>query len=210
MNAATIQSICGLPRHFFVTCSQVLEGPILLEIVHIEEVGVSAFELETVRQERARIKHQRRLEEVRRIVAPQEGGMPQPRPVLPDYPRNRLKIHFTDGFSMLEAIECERLPEIVLGETAMGQKVSLANVPIIAGVAYLHPANVTVRDGAVREMKLEHSVRMFRELEIRMKEELRQVRVREEPPINNHAIPGLLPVLAVFILWFLELMFHIL
>ena len=99
-----------------------------MEIVHIEEIGVSAFELETVRQERARIKHQRRMEKVHGIVAPQEGGMPQPRPILPDYPRNRLKIHFTDGFSMLEAIECEHLPEIILGETAMGQKVKVVTI----------------------------------------------------------------------------------
>ncbi|KAJ3537019.1 hypothetical protein NMY22_g5783 [Coprinellus aureogranulatus] len=178
----------------------ILHGPILLEIVHIEEVGVSAFELESVRQERARIKHQRRIEQVRRIVTPREDDAIQPRPILPVYPRSRIKVYFTDGFTLLEAVECERLPDIVLGETPMGRKVSLENAPIIAGVAHLHPANVTVHDGAVRERKLEHSVRMFRELKIRMKEELSLVRVREGPPIQTPVTPSLLSVLPLSVL----------
>ncbi|KAJ3513498.1 hypothetical protein NMY22_g15025 [Coprinellus aureogranulatus] len=166
----------------------ILQGPILLEIVHIAEIGVSAFELESVRQERAQIKHQRRIEQVRRIVTPREDDAIQPRPILPVYPRNRIKIYFTDGFTVLEAVECERLPDIVLGETPMGRKVSLEDVSIIAGVAHLHPANVTIRDGAVRERKLEHSVRMFRELEIRMKEELSQVRATRMAPQTFYTV----------------------
>jgi hypothetical protein len=104
-----------------------LEGPLVLEIVHIIESGVCAFDLEEVRQERARIAHQGRVSTVCNVTGNQ---LPQERveQVPPRYPRNRLKLILTDGFIELEAVECEHLPDIVLGETTMGTKVRLLSL----------------------------------------------------------------------------------
>ncbi|KAJ3514031.1 hypothetical protein NMY22_g14870 [Coprinellus aureogranulatus] len=160
----------------------VLEGPILLEITHIIEVGEPALDLEAIRQERVRIKHQERMETVRRVLAPGQDDQPVHTPALPCYPRRCLKIFFTDGSAELEAVECERLPGIALGETPMGRKIFLTNVPIIAGVAYLHPANVADLGGEVPEREIDHSVRLFRELETRAEEELYHVLATRLPP----------------------------
>ncbi|TEB28731.1 hypothetical protein FA13DRAFT_1633038 [Coprinellus micaceus] len=101
-----------------------LTGPLVLELVHMTEIGVSAFDLEGVRQERAHIRHQRRLATVRNVT----GGRRQQqerRLDLPDYPRKRLKLFLTDGFIELEGIECGHLSTIALGKTPMGTKVHL-------------------------------------------------------------------------------------
>ena len=51
------------------------------------------------------------------------------------------------------------------------------NLSIVAGVAHLHPRDVEVLGGAVPECELEHSVRLFKELEFRIEQELAQVLV---------------------------------
>ena len=99
-----------------------LEGPFVLEITHVIEIGICASDLEEVRQERAHIRHQQRVSRAR--AASRRGRTTQSAvQVVPDYPRKRLKIFLTDGFIELEAIECGNVPEIALGETPMGTKV---------------------------------------------------------------------------------------
>lgn len=106
------------------TACGTIEGPLVLEIVHITEIGVCAFDLEEVRQERAHIHHQRRISAIRSATRERESQpIQQSVQALPDYPRERLKLVLSDGFIELEAIECGRLPDIVLGETPMGTKV---------------------------------------------------------------------------------------
>lgn len=100
-----------------------IEGPLVLELVHIVDIGVSAFDLEEVRQERAHIRHQRRVSRVRSATG--EQPLQEREQVLPEYPRERLKLVLTDGFAELEAIECRRLPGIAMGKTPMGTKVRL-------------------------------------------------------------------------------------
>ncbi|TEB18676.1 hypothetical protein FA13DRAFT_1803221 [Coprinellus micaceus] len=50
-----------------------IEGPLVLEIVHITEIGVCAFDLEEVRQERAHIHHQRRISAIRSATRERES-----------------------------------------------------------------------------------------------------------------------------------------
>ncbi|KAJ3495294.1 hypothetical protein NMY22_g19956 [Coprinellus aureogranulatus] len=164
-----------------------VHGPILLEMTHVTEIGITAFHLEAVRQERELVRHR---------AGPAV-------PALPRFPRRCLKILFTDGFMELEAIELEPLPNFALGETPMGRKVFVSNFPIIAGVAYLHPRNVAIVGGSNPDREAEHSTRLVRELRIRVREELadratldhvwRQIRV-------------FLSILFIPILWILQRM----
>ncbi|KAJ3524314.1 hypothetical protein NMY22_g11054 [Coprinellus aureogranulatus] len=164
-----------------------VHGPILLEITHVTEIGISALRLEAVRQERELIRHQAGL-----VV-----------PALPRFPRRCLKIFFTDGFTELEAIELEPLPNFALGETPMGRKVFVSDFPIIAGVAYLHPRNVAIVGGSNTDREAEHSMRLVRELQNRVREEL------DDRAVLDHAwrqIRALFSILSIPILWIFERM----
>ncbi|TEB22833.1 hypothetical protein FA13DRAFT_1798541 [Coprinellus micaceus] len=133
-----------------------IEGPLVLEIVHITEIGL-----------------RRRISAIRPATRERKSQpIQQSVQALPDYTRERLKLVLSDGFIELEAIECGRLPDIVLGETPMGTKIRLENLPIIAGVGHLRPECVEMLGGAVPDLELEHSVRLFKELEIRVEQEL--------------------------------------
>ncbi|TEB22672.1 hypothetical protein FA13DRAFT_1641002 [Coprinellus micaceus] len=111
------------------TAHGTIEGPLVLELVHLTEIGVSALALEGIRQERAHIIHQRRLSTVRFVTRGER--LQEQEQILPEYPRERLKLVLTDGFNELEAIECGRLPDIVLGKTPMGTKVRLL-IPLVS------------------------------------------------------------------------------
>ena len=66
-----------------------IAGPLVLEIVHIMEMGVCTFDLEEVWQERAHIRHQRRISAIRSATR-KRGAQPVQQSVqqaLPDYPR---------------------------------------------------------------------------------------------------------------------------
>lgn len=104
--------------------SHFLKGPVILELVHMTDVGVSALGLERVRQTRERRMF---LDKVARTPS-QEGQALRElewlRPKFDKYPRKRLKLFLSDGFLELQAIELEPLP-FELGETAMGVKVGI-------------------------------------------------------------------------------------
>ncbi|TEB10193.1 hypothetical protein FA13DRAFT_1653252 [Coprinellus micaceus] len=105
------------------TAHGTIEGPLVLELVHLTEIGVSALALEGIRQERAISSTS---------VAYRRGErLQEQEQILPEYPRERLKLVLTDGFNELEAIECGRLPDIVLGKTPMGTKVRLL-IPLVS------------------------------------------------------------------------------
>ena len=101
-----------------------LRDPVVLELVHLSELGVSALTLEGVRQER-----ERRMYLDRRTHTSSSAEGQELRPVdlaipyLEPYPRRRLKLFLSDGRVELQAIELERLNDVKLGTTPMGTKV---------------------------------------------------------------------------------------
>ena len=93
----------------------------LLQIHSITEIGSSAFQLQTIVEQRRDIldgaTRIRRMddEEVEEEI---EDGK------LPNYPRGMLKLSVGDGRKVVDAIEYRRLDELKLGDTALGAKVS--------------------------------------------------------------------------------------
>lgn len=102
----------------------------VLELVHMTDIGISVLDLERVRQNRDRRTY---LNIVSQTPRP-EGEATRDSDVYPrvrmleEYPRRRLKLFLSDGFIELQAIECERLSQIELGETPMGTKVRWTSV----------------------------------------------------------------------------------
>lgn len=101
-----------------------LEKPVVLELVHLTDVGVGAMALERVRQNRERRIF---LDQMARTCDSYEAqtlrDLEWLRPELEEYPRKRLKLFLSDGNTELQAIELERLEGIALGTTPMGTKV---------------------------------------------------------------------------------------
>lgn len=103
---------------------------VVLEIVHLTELGINALELDRVRQSREWATYLN-------VTLPTPTGSPVDGQSLSDdqdwphgpameaYPRRRLKLSLSDGFIELQAIELDRLDEIELGETSMGTKVRI-------------------------------------------------------------------------------------
>ncbi|TEB21555.1 hypothetical protein FA13DRAFT_1716728 [Coprinellus micaceus] len=153
-----LRETSGLSTHVHPQASgTLLVGPIVLEIVHI---------MESV---------QTHLKRFTKRVTQNDPTLRIPRPhyaTLPQYPRNRLKVVLSDGFLELEAVECQRLPNVELGKTPTGTKVRLTNFPVLLGVAQISPQNFVVLGGEVPGRELEHSVRLFRDIEMRLEEEV--------------------------------------
>ena len=108
----------GLPPQAWTLKNKRISGtPVLVEVIAITEIGHSAFNLQNVRQtriERADLAG----------LAEQEGVEDDEGPV-PNYPRTMLKLEISDGSVNLPAIEYRSLPQLKLGETPLGYKVSL-------------------------------------------------------------------------------------
>ena len=97
----------------------VIEGPVVLELVHMTDVGCPALALERVRQYRENRALQARIDHT---ASDSEGeGLDWDGP-LQQYPRRCLKLFLSDGIMELQAMELERLP-FELGVTPMGTKV---------------------------------------------------------------------------------------
>jgi RecQ-mediated genome instability protein 1 len=116
----------GLPEEITREQTHVsLQNAVVLELVHLTDIGVSAMTLEGVRQDRERSIF---LDRVSHISSSQEGlslrELDWLRPDLQAYPRRRLKLFLSDGTTELQAVELERLSNIELGSTPMGTKAS--------------------------------------------------------------------------------------
>ncbi|RXW12582.1 hypothetical protein EST38_g13274 [Candolleomyces aberdarensis] len=114
----------GLPR--FVGLKSMyttLDKPVVLELVHLAEVGMSAFALEKVRLEREQAIFScfSRASNAGQTVSLNE--LSRLEDSLPDYPRNTLKLYLTDGVIELEAVELRHIPALDLGRSLMGLKV---------------------------------------------------------------------------------------
>lgn len=100
-----------------------IDHPVVLQLVHITEVGISAFLLSSVREERDKAYR------CGLLSLADHGGCPTPSNLetieesLPEYPRKCLKMYLSDGRTTIEAMELEIIPELRLGKTRMGVKV---------------------------------------------------------------------------------------
>lgn len=110
-----------LPRNINDGKAHILPADgVLMQIVSLAEIGHSALSLQNVRE--TRINREGMDEEAARIAEEDEGP-------LEDYPRRMLKMELSDGATSIQAIEYKRLPELVLGKTPLGHKVSLIASP---------------------------------------------------------------------------------
>lgn len=113
----------GLPPNIaFINNTKLPGPPVLVEIISLTEIGHSAFNLQNVRQ--ARIERADLAGLAEEDGENQEDGE-ETGPV-PKYPRSMLRFQLSDGMTVLEAIEYRRIPELQLGVTPLGYKVSLS------------------------------------------------------------------------------------
>ncbi|KAF5319894.1 hypothetical protein D9611_011102 [Ephemerocybe angulata] len=157
-----------------------LKGPVILELVHMTEVGVSAFALEKTRIDRDKVMHSHLYKAGQRGLEVGLVELMELDSKLPKYPRKSLKYWFTDGEMEIQAMEYKALP-FTLGKAPIGIKVRFENVPIIGGVAYLEPDNIEVlggNAGNVDEVKQKHLARLRFEFVTRMRGELYEAKVR--------------------------------
>lgn len=94
--------------------------PTLLQLHSITEIGASAFALNTAREQRREVLSG--ATRIRGIDDDDEDDIDDSK--LPAYPRSMLSLEVSDGRSTIRAIEYRKLPELVLGETRLGLKVS--------------------------------------------------------------------------------------
>ena len=99
--------------------------PTLLQIISLTEIGSSAFQLQTVLEQRKEVisgaTRIRRMDDGEEGEADGEDGEEQDK--MPAYPRGMLKMELADGFRVVKAIEYKRLGGLKLGETSLGAKV---------------------------------------------------------------------------------------
>ncbi|KAJ3524982.1 hypothetical protein NMY22_g10770 [Coprinellus aureogranulatus] len=142
----------------------VIEGPVILEVKSVTDLGVSAFTLEKVRIERDGIHYSEMLSLAR---AGKCKWLTKFREELPAYPRKCLEFTLTDGHTNLRAVELERLLGFNLGSISPGLKIRLKNFPVIEGVAYIQNRNIE-RVGGLHDrddvLAENLRIRMYREL----------------------------------------------
>lgn len=108
----------GFPENINTAENTVLQGPILVEVVGIMEIGHSAYSLLQTYESREEYRKQAALREGRE----QRNG--EERKPMPKYPRSMLQFQLSDGVAVLPGIECKPFPQFELGETPLGCKVS--------------------------------------------------------------------------------------
>ena len=106
----------GFPPNALGATHTVIEGPILVEIIGIMDVGHSAYSLQQVYESRVEYRKQADIRDA--------SGDEEQRKPMAKYPRSMLQFQLSDGSSVLPAIEFASLPEFELGETPLGCKVS--------------------------------------------------------------------------------------
>lgn len=97
----------------------------MLQLESITEIGASAFQLQTVLDQRRDV-----FDGVGKIRRMPDPGQPEPEPEqdnLPPYPRGMLRLVLSDGRSQFRAIEYKPINELKLGETALGSKVGFVH-----------------------------------------------------------------------------------
>ncbi|KAH0833037.1 hypothetical protein J3R83DRAFT_12027, partial [Lanmaoa asiatica] len=131
--------------------------PLLVEIKSITEIAHSAFSLLNT--------HQTRLDRADLGLAQEENAEQhdnEDEGPVPRFSRGMLRFELSDGLTIFRAIEFRSLPQLELGTTPLGYKVRffsishqahsphscqmlLKSTPIHNGIAFLEPANVTLK-----------------------------------------------------------------
>jgi RecQ-mediated genome instability protein 1 len=116
-----MQPHTGLPANIkdLNTITTLTGPPVLVEIIRMDDISTSAFQLDQIRQARKESilagVGDEEGEEGGDIDVDGEGPMPQ-------YPRGKLRLQLSDGQTVLEAIEYRRINELKL-TTPSGFKV---------------------------------------------------------------------------------------
>lgn len=100
-----------------------LQGPpILVQIVAMTEIGTSAFQLEQTRVAR----EERMRSGLGNVEGEEDGDVEvEGEGPMPKYPRGTLRFQLSDGETIIDAMEFRNLPQLSLGVTELGYKVSL-------------------------------------------------------------------------------------
>jgi RecQ-mediated genome instability protein 1 len=154
---------------------------VLVEVAALTDIGVSAFSLQTTRQTRIDREdlaglHAARGEDGERAEE-DEGPIPR-------FQRSMLSMQLCDGTHTLKAIEFRKIPQLVLGETPLGYKVSLPRARLAAtltsvqmllkgtrfrrGIALLEPGNVVLKGHQTADREAEQDADFVRGLRARM------------------------------------------
>ncbi|KIJ95664.1 hypothetical protein K443DRAFT_638217 [Laccaria amethystina LaAM-08-1] len=127
-------------------CTTLTVPPVPVDIIRMDDVSTSAFQLDQIRQEReirAGVGNEEG-EEDRDIDVDGEGPMPQ-------YPTGKLRLQLSDSQTVLEASGYRRIGELKL-TTPSGFKMQLKNVRIQRGMAFLEPTAVNRKGGETEEL----------------------------------------------------------
>ncbi|ORY35741.1 hypothetical protein BCR39DRAFT_511855 [Naematelia encephala] len=132
-------------------------SPVLVQLISLTEIGSSAFQLQTVLEQRRDV-----LEGATRILRmdeeeEQDHGVEEGK--LPAYPRGMLQLEISDGRRVMAAMEYRRINGLVLGETALGAKLVLQNVRVLRGTLLLTPDNTNVLGYQVDHLESEQPTR---------------------------------------------------
>lgn len=112
----------GLPPDVHDMPSGILEGPFLVEIVALSEIGHSAVSLQNVDNE---MTEWRKSDEARTNRGDDELDDDEDLGPMPQFPRSMLHFEVSDGSVNMQAFEYRPLPlhEFILGGTSLGYKV---------------------------------------------------------------------------------------
>lgn len=95
--------------------------PLLVQIIEITDIGVSAFQLEQVRA----VREERMLAGEGNEEGDEDGDLEvEGEGPLPKYPKATLQLRLSDGQTLFSAMEYRPIPQLVLGTTPLGFKVS--------------------------------------------------------------------------------------
>ncbi|KAI0649115.1 hypothetical protein C8Q79DRAFT_493110 [Trametes meyenii] len=152
----------GFPPNVLNAEKVFLEGPILVEIVEIMEIGHSAYSLLQTYESRQEYRKQADLR-----AAGGDADAEEQKP-MPKYPRSMLQLELSDGVSTLPAIESKKLPEFELGETPLGCKMIIKNVWIRQGTALLKPDCIELKGHQTADRDEQRDATFLRALKKRL------------------------------------------
>ncbi|KAG1841692.1 hypothetical protein DFJ58DRAFT_666386 [Suillus subalutaceus] len=110
----------GLPQNIHTIKKARLTGlPCLVEIRAISDIGISAFSLMNVRQNRVD------RADLAGLVREDEEDAEEDEGPVPKFPRGMLRLELSDGFTTVEAVEYRSIPQLELGVTPLGYKVRI-------------------------------------------------------------------------------------
>ncbi|KAK8854702.1 hypothetical protein IAR55_003441 [Kwoniella newhampshirensis] len=167
--------------------------PTLLQIHAIFEVGSSAFQIQTVMEQRSEVlsgaSRIRRLDDDEDEEADEDDGK------VPPYPRGMLRLEVGDGRRTMRAMEYKRIGQLVLGQTSLGCKLLVQNVRCLGDILLLSPDDTQVIESFVEHLEALQRVQFVNHLKRRMgKLEIEEADLPEVPrPIPQVEVPRAAP-----------------